>query len=73
MAGPSVARYTGIGYSARIDSRIGRPCPPGSGMVNSRPANETGVPEAASRTISTVSRIRVSGRPNATPCSPSIT
>ncbi len=59
--------------SARMDSRIGLASPPGSGIVNSRPANETTFPRAASRTISTVSRIRASGWPNGTPCSPSIT
>jgi hypothetical protein len=59
--------------SARIDSRIGLASPPGRGIVNSAPVNEIFSPVAASRTISTVSRIRVSGRPNATPCSPSIT
>jgi len=73
MAGPSVARYTGIGYNDRIDSRIGRASLPGNGTAYSRPVNETRSPDAASRTISTVSRIRVSGRPNGTPCSPSIT
>jgi hypothetical protein len=61
---------SGWGFAA---DRKALPSPPGSGSWYTEPWYSTRSPRMARRTISTVSRSRVTERRNGIPCQPSIT